>query len=224
MNAPLVADCPQVEAEHRAAAARQQLRQRAWLAWPPAVGWSTAPPAMAARRTPPHCACSRRGAPCAAQRLDAPQDHQPRGRAPCRRRSRRPSRAARSRKAPTVPLPNTMPWSLVGGRQLRKRPGVPVERAAVDQHAADHRAVPGETWWPSGETRSAPWARASSARRGEGRIDQQRQPCLVRDRRRWGCPARPAPVAERLAEQQLSFGRIAARQPSMSPGLPRRWS
>ena len=85
---------------------------------------------------------------------------------------------------------------------------VPVESPRIDQHAADHDAVAGEELRRRVEHEvGAVLERPHQIRRGERRIDQERQAVLVRERRH----ARDvehveARIAERLAEQQPRLG------------------
>ena len=99
---------------------------------------------------------------------------------------------------------------------------VPVEAAAVHHHAADHRAVAAqELGGRVVDQVGAVLERLHQPGRGEGRVHQQRHAGLVGDRAHRGNVQHvQARVAHGLAEEAAwCSGRIAARQPSMSPGL-----
>ena len=125
-------------------------------------------------------------------------------------KSRRPSRRARSRNARRRRLLGEHHVVEAGVRRGQRRElvarlvGAPVEAARIDQHAADDDAVAGEELGRRVvDEVGAELERPHQPRRGEGRVDQQRQAVLVRERR----DARnvehvEARVAERLAEQQ----------------------
>ena len=230
---PARAAALEVEAEHRAAALRQQPLRRARGRGAPAVpDRRPMPPADAPPGTRRPCACCRRGAPCAAAASRCPAGSGRRSSAPCRRRSRAGPRAARA-----------------AGRRRRGFLGEvhAVEaRVGLGQRrelACACAAVPVEACRQSTSTppMATPWPRQELGRRvehqvgavierphqigrGEGRVDQQRQAVLVRDRR----DARDvehveAGVAQRLAEAAAaSSGRIAARQASRSRGSTKR--
>ena len=90
----------------------------------------------------------------------------------------------------------------------KTRRGVPVEQAAVDQHATDHGAVAGQELGRRMEHQvGAVFEGFHQPRRGEGGVDQQRQSGLVGDRADGGNVQHVQPrVAQRFAEQQLGVG------------------
>ena len=96
---------------------------------------------------------------------------------------------------------------------------VPIEPAAVDQQPADHHAVTGQKLGRRVVDQvRAVFERPHQIRRGERRIDQQRQPVIVRQRRDTRHVEHVEPgVAERLAEQQPRF-----RTDRRAPGVQRR--
>ena len=126
-------------------------------------------------------------------------------------KSRMPSRRARSRNAAVVDSSaNTMSWKpaiRLGQRRklaARRRRPSQSKRARIDEHAADHDAVAGQELGRRVEDEvGAVVERPHQVGRRERRVDEQRQPVLVRERRDARDVEHVEPgIAERLAEQQ----------------------
>jgi hypothetical protein len=111
-GAALLARALQVEAEHRAAAARQQALCQRVARDGFELRVADAPTIGCAAGTRPPCACSRRAAPCAAAASRCPAGSARRCAGSCRRRSRAGPRGARAAgRRPTVfSSANTMLW------------------------------------------------------------------------------------------------------------------
>ena len=226
----LLARAAQVEAEHGAAAARQQpLRERVIGMVRQAPDSRSPRPADARAGTRRSRACSRRGAPCAAAASRCPAGSGTPSSAPCTRRNRGRPRAARAAGTRPSSIPRRTPCresrrtaSVSVGNLLARRVGVPVEASAEStSSAADDDAVARQELRRRMEHEiGAVLERPHQPRRRERRVDEQRQAVLVRERRDARNVEHVEPgIAERLAEQQPRVrAGSRARQASMSRG------